>query len=335
MIMFRVYIYLLVIIMATATSLFSQKTVVLSNFINVEERIERNEIFFKLTRGFDIEGKIIYAIESPTETIRKIDIETGRLIKTISRKGQGPGELMTPAKIRVSNGQIIIYDSQYVGFHIFSTEGTFIRSFKVKNNFSNWTYFDVDSKGNIYFNNLDPNSKTMVDVYSEQGKKLRSVIRNPKLDAKKDESIFDSYANWIKVDNHGNIFLVNAVLWEICKYTASGDLVWKNSFANEQLHRAKKNFPYEKIKNRIGPVVFVSDFGFLEKGRIVIAHVNGGCICDSQGNLKYLVALSEDMYPEYEHRCLGRIQCRGNQIFNLFGAEGFSFRIINIEEVIK
>ncbi len=74
----------------------------------------------------DREGNL-YALDCTAGDIKKFD-RTGKFIKVIGRKGQGPGEFQVPFLMAVNNGTILVYDATGRKLNRFDLDGKFIRS---------------------------------------------------------------------------------------------------------------------------------------------------------------------------------------------------------------
>jgi len=95
------------------------------------------------------DGKI-YVLDAGRQ-IKVYDID-GMFLRSIGRKGQGPGEFSGPTRFTISSdGRIITLDRSNARVTIFDTEGLFIRDFKALYAVTNWYYIYSDKKNNIYF----------------------------------------------------------------------------------------------------------------------------------------------------------------------------------------
>jgi|Deesub1362B_J571_1020462.scaffolds.fasta_scaffold00181_50 sugar lactone lactonase YvrE len=78
--------------------------------------------------GVDSAGNI-YIVDSGNERIQKFD-KNGKYIKTIGRKGQGPGEFDSPTSIFIDvEDNIYIKDGREI--EIFDKNGNFIKKYLV------------------------------------------------------------------------------------------------------------------------------------------------------------------------------------------------------------
>jgi len=70
----------------------------------------------------------VYVLDSKEAHIKVFD-RNGEYIKTIGKKGQGPGELQRPASLRItSQNEIVANDSAARKLHFFTLDGNFLRA---------------------------------------------------------------------------------------------------------------------------------------------------------------------------------------------------------------
>jgi hypothetical protein len=70
----------------------------------------------------------LYVLDAGNSRVLVFDA-AGRFVRAVGRKGEGPGELITPAALVVSpEGTIVVSDVGRRAFSLFSAEGTFLRN---------------------------------------------------------------------------------------------------------------------------------------------------------------------------------------------------------------
>ncbi|MFZ2054671.1 MAG: 6-bladed beta-propeller [Candidatus Aminicenantales bacterium] len=84
------------------------------------------EYVFSRIGGLDVDDNgNIYAIDSSSAHVRVFD-SNGQYLRTIGRKGQGPGEMVMPGFVQVtSQDEIAVYDYQTQRLVFFSPDGTY------------------------------------------------------------------------------------------------------------------------------------------------------------------------------------------------------------------
>jgi hypothetical protein len=95
---------------------------------------------------------LIYVMDWGDTNIKVFD-QSGSLVRTIGKKGQGPGEFDTPAYFKVGqNDRIVLLDSRQHRISILDTDGSYVLGFRV----DGFCYeLDVDSNSRIYLSALD------------------------------------------------------------------------------------------------------------------------------------------------------------------------------------
>jgi hypothetical protein len=95
--------------------------------LSIGEKEGREEYMFtRILIDID-DDENIYVLDGETANIRIFDAH-GKFIKTISRRGQGPGELQSPRRIQITpQDEIMVYDSGNRRLSFFSLDGKFIK----------------------------------------------------------------------------------------------------------------------------------------------------------------------------------------------------------------
>ena len=109
--------------------------------------------------------------------------KTGKFIKRIGAKGQGPGEYIRPRAMEVDyQGNIYIADHSTRRINIFDRNGEFVSSFLLSS--SHWAPDELivcDSKKNMYVGGLKADMNTLgngkwINKYDQKGKYIESII---------------------------------------------------------------------------------------------------------------------------------------------------------------
>lgn len=96
-------------------------------------------------------GRRIWALERDDQTF-KVFAPDGRFIRTVGRKGGGPGEMRQVAGVaQTPDGQLVIVDPQGARISVLDTSGTFLRSTPISGGFSIFPWpGGVDTAGYLY-----------------------------------------------------------------------------------------------------------------------------------------------------------------------------------------
>ena len=260
--------------------------IVLTGGVEFSQKMVENDVFFKWVQDFDVDDKYIYLADATYKVIFKIALDSGKLERTISSKGQGPGELAFPVNICVKNNKVFVIDKGFGGIKIFGVDGSTINEFKVSGAVGR-RGIAVDEKDNIYIGNIMDN--TLVSVYSLAGKRLRSLVKAT-VDLKDKDSI-KKRIYWIKIDKQKNIYVLYFVARELEKYDNQGKMLWRAKIENDLLAE------YPQSKNPGYRNIF--DFHILDNNDILIAHAKGGCILDTNGKLKKVIELKTGLVHSF------------------------------------
>lgn len=143
--------------------------------LSIGNEENENYMFYSLTSlAVDDKGNI-YVLDFGNCRVQKFD-NKGNYIKTIGRKGQGPGEFERPERIFVDKKNI--YVLEFTKMHIFDLEGNFLRTIK--------TGFFVDSfiMGNkkiLAFTSLIRQNKQIdaIILLNLKGRIIKEIVNFP------------------------------------------------------------------------------------------------------------------------------------------------------------
>lgn len=225
--------------------------VVLKNGINLGEKLANNNVFFKWCYDFVLEPENdrAYFLDKVYGKIFKVELSTGKLIKTISSKGQGPAELHRPKNISLQNNKLFVLDTGFNGVKIFDIEGKIVSEFRFQNLYCNSRNIVVNEKNEIFIGHPDPQKNTMVSVFNMKGEKLRALVPI--------EGGIEALA-WnkisrnqfiLKMDEKGNIYLLFYMLRKLAKYDNQGKRLWEIDIKNELLDSYPNEDSFKKKKD--------------------------------------------------------------------------------------
>jgi hypothetical protein len=173
----------------------------------------------------------LYILDSGNKRIQKLDPE-GKFIKTIGRKGQGPGEFQSPYSMDIDNEDNLFVLDVIRRIEVFSSEGKPLRTIK----------FRAASTGQI---RLLKSGLIVRGGYLDSEVKIVTMKKLPKLLEIVDQSArtkltfgeatdykdgtTSSYANWFDLDTDAekNICLSFQRQNRIEKYAPDGKLLWR------------------------------------------------------------------------------------------------------------
>lgn len=129
----------------------------------------------------DAEGRIWVADRQAGEV--RVFGPDGEFLQVVGRQGDGPGEYQGPDHLRVtSNGEVVVRDQRGARFVIFSTEGEYLRSWRLSGTFFTSQPFLLDDAGRIWNPDLrmgadfdDENRQVLVRVDVATGEPLDTV----------------------------------------------------------------------------------------------------------------------------------------------------------------
>ena len=300
----------------------AEEKIIFKDGVNFEKKLSDNNVFFKNCVDFEILplNNVGFFLDKEYGVIFKIELSSGKLLKTISSKGQGPGELHLPISLCVRNNMIFVLDKGFNGIQIFDLEGKFVNSFRIQSTLFGSRNIYVNEKNEIFVGKINTLSNTMVTVYDLKGKELESMIQFQK-DGKKDntrESLMRK-AYLINLDSKGNIFILYYILRKLAKYNRKGDILWETYIKNEILD----TFPKDDYANRDGKKYTMKNYIFnldiTSRDEIVVGHAGGGCVFTPDGKMEELILLNEKIGDnnEYHFLNLHTFKIRGNMLMNL------------------
>lgn len=191
------------IIVITSISLTSSKLNTLVLISSIPD--EATGPFFKNTPVFSIDPSgLIFALDNRLSELHRYDPHTGSM-KTIAKKGQGPGELSAPAFIAVDGQRIYVKDDN--GISIFDKDGLFRNRFRTFQ-----LAIDLAAEnGRIYL--AQAGTAHLINVYDLEGNKISSFGSKYPID-------YDLYKGWSpeltdRVINTGRILISPTAIYFI------------------------------------------------------------------------------------------------------------------------
>jgi hypothetical protein len=118
----------------------------------------------------------IYAMDQG-ETQVKVFNKKGTLLKTIGRKGTGPGELQNPNNIFISGGSELVVEDYIRNLTYYTPDGRYLRALSTVRIFPIGIF--LDSSGRIFALRNMPNSGTPgkeIDLYDQNLNFLKTIV---------------------------------------------------------------------------------------------------------------------------------------------------------------
>lgn len=143
----------------------------------------------------------------------------GKHIRTIGKKGQGPGEIARPLSICISPpDKLLVIDVGQFCVHYFSLKGKFLEKYSTTTIGANFGYPKVDSKGNIIAGYLifDKETKTYTVKFNSELKALFTVSSLPVVSKPSDGSsrpVFDFFELTLGTNMVWDIARNDNILW--------------------------------------------------------------------------------------------------------------------------
>lgn len=273
-----------------------QKLIVIkeSDTIDFGEKIENNNLFLKWCITIDHDNSSFYFLDKKLKRVFRVDRKTGRLIKTISRPGEGPGEIKNAADMRVRNKRVYILDKGFGGIKIFNLKGILIEEFRVKGGLGLNPGFDVGKSGEIFVKEVFPGG-IFIDIYSSTGKFIKRLLKIEGKLKSRNEFLMFSYSK-IRLDEKGNIFVLFPLRRELWKYNPEGKLLWKSNIEDSILKEYKSSDDIRWTDKTVHFSLKIFDFAIdEEQHRIIISHVRGGVVYDKNGHRLFALTFSNKL----------------------------------------
>ena len=173
------------------------------NVFSLEEELSVGEpegkeeyVFYRILMDVDDYGNM-YVLDAAASNIRVFDQE-GNYKQTIGRKGQGPGEMLSPRSIQITpQNEIMIYDFGNRRFSFYSLDGEFIRQdsaataimvFNAKMDSSGYIVGGILQRESFTLNKFDLELNPVLTIHSID---IPSLSRTPELEVMTPSFSFD------------------------------------------------------------------------------------------------------------------------------------------------
>jgi len=203
----------------------------------------------------------IYVLDSKNFNVKVFD-QSGEFLRTIGRKGQGPGEFELPLMLSLvrTSGELAVHQvTRRMSF--FKTDGTFLRHLLFKDLFAGRGV--CDSKGHIYIMEVrreDRGSRFVIKKLASDGTVIATLAESPAPGGGK----FDPFApvGWFQIDRNDNFVYGYPETYEIQFFGPSDPKVFKRVIRDYEpvAVTAKERAEQEKAAQGTGTVFDFSKF---------------------------------------------------------------------------
>jgi hypothetical protein len=256
-----------------------------------ESKLDENEVFLRNVFGFDYDDRHVYYLENHLCTIYKVRLDTFQLVKMISSRGQGPGELSIPLDLCCKNGKLYVADIGIGGIKIFDTEGKFLKQLKIAGlSFgigATLKYIiDVNDENEIYVRSTSPVNDTLISVYNINGQRLRGIIPAARAPQRKYLSTLSKNLLIFTLNNSGHIIVLFTKEGKLQKYDKQGKLLWSRNILKELPENERNEESIKRIG--VGGIKVTYNFlglAVLEDNRIFASGRFTGMLLSDEGKV--------------------------------------------------
>ena len=191
--------------------------------LSIGEALGKKDYMFSQIKDIAIDEKErIYVLDGKEVHIKVYD-KNGDYLRTIGRKGQGPGELEFPMGIRIfSHNKIIVYEGRSLVY--FKLDGEFIKEVQLtKTNSPQW--YEVDSDGNI-IGNFAMQMKMSLMKY-DYDQELVFTVTQVEPFGKAMDRLFSPILSYFSVTEENNIIWGKSINYELNITNPEGILLRK------------------------------------------------------------------------------------------------------------
>ena len=160
----------------------------------------------------------IYVADSGNQRVVKFN-SRGEFITNFGRKGQGPGEFLSPWQIAIYDNELYVYDW---GRNIqkFNLDGQYISGFTLRG--GTFLDFNIDSKGNIYVGRwTSVKERFLVEKFSNDGKIIKRFCEPVEAPTRPLTLILNNIK--LCIDTQDNIYVGFRYINKIRKYNSRGE----------------------------------------------------------------------------------------------------------------
>lgn len=177
--------------------------------------------FFKTPISIAVDGdQLVYICDCHRHCI-KVFSNTGKYVRTIGQKGQGPGDLYGPEYITFSTmGDLWVNDGGNRRIQLFSPDGK-SKHISKQINYIDWIGILSENEIAVYDHLKTFQNRKLISIMNNKGKVLREIGEYH--DTAK--NFFESERLHFSLDEEGNLYAANNGTPVIRKYSADGKLM--------------------------------------------------------------------------------------------------------------
>ncbi len=255
--------------------IYQEEVLIIEEELSIGDSEENEDYMFSDISHItvDSDGRI-YILDRRESHVKLFD-PNGKHIRTIGRKGQGPGEFNNPIFIYYPRDELLVMESDRLSF--FSPEGKLLRVIPTKTEFLSRAR--CDSQGNIITTSsvFDPeNPYYVLKKFNSEISLIKEIIRVP---MQRRPGIINPFSPnlYMTVDAEDNIIFAYSKDYEVMVFNPDGDLIKKIireydpvEITDEEIEEATRGAPprikFEFPKSHPAYQRFVHD----EMGRLYV-----------------------------------------------------------------
>lgn len=169
---------------------------------------------------------LIYILDAGNKRIQVYD-NSGKFIKTIGRKGKGPGEFTFPSDVAIDNQNNLVISESMNRIQILGSEGVYKNGFTLTETFAG--SMEVNQEQELFFYNGGRSKiNSLFLKYDYEGNNVGKIGEPEEEKERMLRSL--KYMNHFSLDKQGNLCLGFTSRTILEKYSKNGELIWMDSY---------------------------------------------------------------------------------------------------------
>jgi hypothetical protein len=188
--------------------MYGENILILEEELSIGEFEGKEELMFQQIRYIAVdEQENIYILDRNAGDIKVFD-KMGKYLRTIGRKGQGPGEFILPGQVFIQDKkELLVYDDGDRSFSYFTLDGDFIKSKNVSK--AEALEAKINSKGDFTFATMGYSKETgnityRLDLFDKEVDFIKRLSSIPGTTDHRGRNLFPPLFSWA-IDNNDNI----------------------------------------------------------------------------------------------------------------------------------